>query len=240
MFNMIKNIFFKEEEEKGITSKDIFQQSNKKNFKCSECPVKDNCFRDNYVHTILLDVNNSTEEDFKSNCIFENNLKNFDNCKETLLIIDDNEGMVSFLEDDIEYLDEKGILCSKKINVLSISSVYAAFTLEILIEKEKGLNIKWAIIDITLGGSIMSSKGNIKYTGVDVLNMIYKYNPKLKFIFYTGNNLNSYIKRNALLIKQFKKITGKNIEEFILYKTSMDINERRKYISKHLFGKELK
>jgi len=84
----------------------------------------------------------------------------------------------------------------------------------------------------------MTEKGNLKYTGVDVFEMINKNKntPKdFKFLFYTGNNLNPYIKSNEKLINQFKNITGDSIKDYVLFKTSMDIDSRRKYIIEHIF-----
>jgi hypothetical protein len=134
----------------------------------------------------------------------------------------------------MEYYKEEGII-PEDTQILSISGAYAAFTLELLIAKIKNFTIKYAIIDITLGGSRRSIEGNIKYTGVDVFRMLYEINPDLKYLFYTGNNLNPYIKSNEVLIKKYEDIVNKSIKESVLYKTSIDIDSRRKYISNYLF-----
>ena len=163
----------------------------------------------------------------------------FDFDKDSVLIIDDNEGMVSFLEDDIEFLAEHNLINQHKINILGISGDHAAFTFKTLQDEYGSLNIKWAIIDITLGGSKMTEKGNLKYSGVDVFKMIYDKNPDVKFLFYTGNSLNPYINANKNLIAQFKSINGDDIMSHVLFKTSMDMDKRRKYISKILFGESI-
>jgi len=160
---------------------------------------------------------------------------NFDRNKKSILLIDDNEGMISFLKDDIEYLNDQELLDLNNLNLITMSGAHAAFNLEATQIKAGGLNISYAIIDITLGGTQITDRGTIKYTGVDVFEMIHNYNPDVKFIFYTGNNLNPHIQSNARLINQFKSIYGKNIKDFILFKTSMDIDDRREFISKKLF-----
>ncbi len=234
--NFFKKIisYLKKEDKKGLTSKDLFED-NKKSSEysfCGECPLKDKECSGKIISTLRkYKLPHST-----NNCMFDIELENFDKNKDTFFIIDDNEGMVSFLEDDVDYLDSKGVINKKDINILSLSGNHSAFIFEIMQDREKGLNIKWAIIDITLGGSIMTNKGNIKYTGVDVLVMILKYNPDVKFLFYTGNNLNPYIKRNKQLIDQFKEIAGEDINNYVLFKTSMDMSSRRSYIAKKLFG----
>ena len=237
IFKKIKNIFnniFNVREDQ-LTASEIFKEKHKQRNKvvCKNCPlISLGC-----DINIMEEIYNKSIENGK--CFFEDELKNFDRDKDSFFIIDDNEGMVSFLEDDLYFLEESGVLNLKDINVISLSGNYSGFTFEVLQEKEKGLNIKWAIIDITLGGSIMTSKGNLKYTGIDVLEMILKYNPDVNYIFYTGNNLNPYIKRTRNMMDKFKKITNDDIENHVLFKTSLDMDDRRRYLAKKFFNKEI-
>lgn len=193
----------------------------------TEDALFDDMLEDNNEHPIV-----KCEQVYK-----DLDLHEFDPDKDTILIIDDNEGMVSFLEDDMEFLEEKGIVDLEEVNILGISGLHAAFTFEMLLEKYDCLNIKWAIIDITLGGSKMTPQGNLKYSGVDVFRMIHENNPEVVFFFYTGNSLNPYIHANKALMRQFKEITGEGIMDHVLFKTSMDMDDRRKYIAEVLFGK---
>ena len=221
IFEKLKNIFKKEEDK--LTAESLFPDKEPTEHSCKGCLIEPYC----------------TKVGGQSNlCKYAIDIKGYDKNKDTILIIDDNKGVISFLMDDIEYLDEEKIINLKTINVITISGTHAAFTLELLYSKLEKLSIKWAIIDITLGGSAMTEKGNLKYTGVDVFEMINKNKntPKdFKFLFYTGNNLNPYIKSNEKLINQFKNITGDSIKDYVLFKTSMDIEKRRKYITKHIF-----
>ncbi len=163
--------------------------------------------------------------------------KEFVSANDSILLIDDNAGMVSFLIDDMEFLKSKGCI-DNDINILPITTSSAAFSFNAIQEKHQGLNIKWALIDITLGGSRVKNGENEKLTGVDVYEMIIKYNPDVNFLFYTGNNLNPYIRANEKLIQQFKDVSGgKNIKDYVLFKTSMDMDSRRNYIQTHLFKK---
>ena len=79
------------------------------------------------------------------------------------------------------------------------------------------LNIQYAIIDITLGGTLTLDNKVIKLTGIDILEVLLKNNPKLKYILYTGNQMNTYIKPIKLIIDQYKKLTGEDIEKHILH-----------------------
>lgn len=199
--------------------------------------------KSNYENPVLIleSISEESEESgvYTPVCDYSVNIPNFSKSRDSILIIDDNEGMVSFLKDDLDYFNLKNIIDYKKINVITMSSKLAGFIFEATQRKMNGLNIKYAIIDITLGGSVMGKTGNIKYTGVDVYEMIIEYNPEVRFIFYTGNNLNPHINANKKIIDQFYNLTKKDIKEFILFKTSLDMDSRRKYIAKHLFDKEI-
>jgi len=219
MLDFFKKIFERNVEE-SITQEELFPEEKAPLDECANCELKELCIQKRLC--------NPTEDGLPQ-------LKNFDEGKETLLIIDDNEGVISFLKDDIENFYEKGILKEDEINLLLLTTSNAGFALQKLYNKDINLNIKWAIIDITLGGSKMTTEGNIKLTGVDVFEMIYNNSKDFKFLFYTGNNLNPYIKSNEKLIQQFKNITNDDIKKYVLFKTSMDIEKRRQYIMEKLF-----
>lgn len=223
MIEFIKNLFKKEiETQEELTAESIFSDDKVElNVDCDNCPLKTQCVNKGPIH----ECENSME------------LKDYNPELDTILIIDDNKGMISFLMDDMEYFIDKKVIDIEKYNILPITGVHAAFTLKLLYEKLPRLNVKFAIIDITLGGSKMTEEGNIKYTGVDAFEMMYTNNPDFNFLFYTGNNLNPYIKSNEKLINQFKKLTNDDIKKHILFKTSMDMNSRRKYIQEFLFKK---
>jgi len=223
IFEKVKNIFKIEKEEDPLTAESLFPDKEVIKHSCNGCGIKNYCNGKGQASNL---------------CNYAIDLDGYDKNKDTILIIDDNEGVISFLMDDIEYLNEKDIIDLENINIITISGAHAAFTLELLYAKLERLSIKWAIIDITLGGSSMTENGNVKYTGVDVFEMINKNKNtpnEFKFLFYTGNNLNPYIKANERIINQFKEITGDDIKNYVLFKTSMDIERRRKYIIKHIF-----
>jgi len=218
MLDFLKKIFLKKDEN---TARALFENKDiKQKGSCKDCALQSKC---------------EDQGNYDYRCDYTVDMSDFDRDKRSILLMDDHEGIVSFLKDDLVYLDEKNIIDLDKINVLTFSSNLAAFNFEVAQRKMKGLNIDWAIIDITLGGSVITKDGNVKYTGVDVYEMILKYNPDVKFIFYTGNNLNPYIKANKAIIDKFKSISGKKIKDYILFKTSLDMNTRRDFISKHLF-----
>ena len=223
MFKYLKKLFNNEKEIDLNTADNLFKNDkiNKKG-SCANCALAPLC---------------KEKGDYDYRCDYTVELTDFDEDKPSILLVEDNEGVVNFLKEDVQYLEENGLLNNREYNILTFTSNLAAFNFEVAQRKMCGLNIKYAILDITLGGSIMTEDGNIKYTGVDVYEMILKYNPNVKVLFYTGNNLNPYINANAKLIEQFKNITkGKDIKDYILFKTSLDMDTRRKSLSERLFS----
>jgi len=216
---------FERTDEQGTTEEDLFDDEPEIQDDCSVCELRHQCVTKRACEKGLVPK-----------------LDGIDTSKDTLLIIDDNEGVVSFLKDDIEYFFENDIIKRDEINLLALTGTDAAFALQRIYKRGIDIKIKWAIIDITLGGSKMTENGNIKLTGVDVFEEIFKHTPEkedFKFLFYTGNNLNPYIKSNEKLIEQFKVVKNEGIKKYVLFKTSIDIKSRRSYISKFLFGKKI-
>ena len=97
-------------------------------------------------------------------------------------------------------------------------------------------NVKYAIIDISFGGYKIINDEKIRYTGVDVLEMIQKYNPDIKFILYTNNHLNPGIKANKSVLDKYEDIRTDNIHDHVLYKTALTIEDRREYFVDNLFS----
>lgn len=172
-------------------------------------------------------------------CKWVRDLKNFNPELESILIIDDNPGMISFIEEDLnEILQENGIDKSK-YNILTFRSKDAPYILLSTLSYYKDLNITKAIIDITFSGNVRTENGNVRLNGVDIFEELYKINKNLSFFFYTGNQLNPYIRGNKELILNFNKISGKNIFDFVLFKNFLENEERKEFITNRLFLKEL-
>lgn len=166
----------------------------------------------------------------KDECDLPLNLGDKDLSKPGILLIDDNPGIVSFLEDDFEVLYKENKINLNKYNIFSFTSKMAAYMFMATVRKYGDLNIKYAIIDITLGGIVTTIDNIIKLTGVDVLEMLLEMNPDIKYIFYTGNQMNVYIKPIADIMEQYKKLTKKDINDIVLFKTSLSMRDRQQFI----------
>jgi len=163
------------------------------------------------------------------------NLSEYDLTKPGILLIDDNPGIISFLEDDLEELDEDGKIKLDDWNVFSFTSKSAAYIMFATLRHYGDLNIKVAIIDITLGGTMNTSEKIIKLTGVDAFEPLLELNPDLRYLFYTGNQMNNHIKTIGVIMQQYTNCTGKKITDNILFKTQMAMSDRQEYLYKKLF-----
>ena len=151
-----------------------------------------------------------------------------------LLIIDDNIGLTSIIADILK------IKKIENISVISIHSSYAGFIVNLLAKlNDNKLKIDYAIIDLSYGGVIsFEETGNITFEGIMVFKELYDNNPDLKFFFYTGNNLNSYVFSSNKIIKTFKNITNKDIQEFVVFKNKYPPSMLGDVIVSKLFLKE--
>lgn len=223
-FNMFNDKIGKEEEIQKIqTAASLFDTPGDEVRPCSEAVGCKICY---------IGKNNTLPIDISPKCDWALELTDYDSSKPSILIVDDNPGIISFLIDDIEALDGIKINLSE-YNVLTFDTINAAYYFEATQHKYHGLNIKYAILDLTLGGSVPTNEGTSKYTGVDIYQQMLIYSPEAKVLFYTGNNLNEYIKSNKKIITQFRELShGKSIKDYILFKTALDLDGRREYLGK--------
>lgn len=170
------------------------------------------------------------------NCNWIEKQHNFDKTKNSILVIDDNPGVVSFLRDDIDSIFKKNRINIGDYNILEFTGNDAVYKFLATLQYYGNLNITKAIIDITYGGSVQTNSGNIRLTGVDIFKALYRLNPSINFCFYTGNLLNPYIRTNKIIMDEFKDIYSENILEHVLYKTSLNMDERIKFFEKKLFN----
>jgi len=135
--------------------------------------------------------------------------------KKIMLIIDDNGGLISLIEDVLEINNVK-----EKINIVKISSMYAGFLLHYFREKAGKLKFDYAIIDLSFGGVIYDDElGNIRYEGIKAFKDIYEDNKDIKYFFYTGNSLNKYMSSSREIMSSFEEITnGKNMLDYVIFK----------------------
>jgi len=221
MFDFFKK---KEIQNKGVTAEDLFREDKEKDV------AKHDCTKCSHNNTCTMKM---SEKDYL--CGFVQDLEDYDKTKKSILLFDDNMGVISFLEDDLYELQESNVINLDDYNIIKFSSQYAAFHLQATLKAYDGLNIEYGFFDITLGGGVYDEKkGNIILDGVDAFISAKEYNKDLKFVFFTGNKLNPYINKNKIIINKFKESDDSDIKDHILYKTSLSPDDRRKYIAEFL------
>jgi len=229
MFNFIKKWFKKEEDytEENTTSSELFKEEKDNSGKiksCKNCEVSDVCR-----------LSNTGSESYL--CGYVKRQKDYDPNKPSVLLFDDNYGVISFLKDDLEELDEENKINLKNYNIIEFTSKYAGFQALATLKSYSGLNIKYAIFDLTLGGGVYDEvKGNVILDGVDIFENVRYYNPDMRYIFFTGNKLNPYINKNKEIMDKFEKISGEDINKHILFKTNLTPEKRKDYLYKFIKG----
>ena len=219
IIDIIKNMFNKKNEPK-ITSSNVFREEKNESIVvgCGSCLHSEKCEKNKIDKSFLCKFSIQLPE------------HRYDKTKETILLLDDNSGVISFLEDDFKHLDSIGKIDLKKYNLIHFTNKTAAFEACSTLDLYKGLNVKYAVLDLTLGGTTTDDKGEtVMYDGVDVFKSIKKYNNDFKYIFFTGNKLNPDIKKNAEMIQKFNSVTGDNLENHILFKTSLSRVQKREF-----------
>lgn len=219
--------FFRKDKKENKTAESIFKDSKEADIvkkTCNECNVRDIC-----------KLHNKNSPNYL--CGFTQRLNDFDFNKPSILLFDDNMGVISVLEDDLQELEKEGFIKLEDYNILKFSTQHAAFQLQATIKAYQGLNIELAIFDITLGGGVYEEDlGNVVLDGVDTFKAVSDYNQNLKYIFFTGNKLNPYINKNKEIIEKYKKYTGEDIQDHILYKASLSPEDRKEYIKNFILG----
>lgn len=219
MINTLKRFFKgKRGVPDGVTSRSLFKESKDKDstlINCIQCIHKQNCdFKDvdsylcNYIKTYDIDLN-----------------------KKCIILLDDNEGVVSFLKDDLKELSNSGVFNIDEFNIVEFTTEHAGFYLLAFLKTHPNVDIAFGIFDISLGGGVFDKyKGNIVLDGVDCFIETYNNNNAIKFLFFTGNKLNEYIKKNKEIVNKFKKFHKDDIRKYILFKTTLSPESRIEYI----------
>jgi CheY-like chemotaxis protein len=144
-------------------------------------------------------------------------IDSFDSSKPSILIVDDQKGIISIIED---YMDECGIN-EKEYNILSFYGSHAAFVMQETLEKliEKGLTkLDIAVVDIVLPGKKKVDGKYTKCDGIDVVIWLNKHLNLTNFVFYTGNVVSAYVGFINEKTDKFQAYFNKDMKDHIIYK----------------------
>ena len=144
----------------------------------------------------------------------------FDKTKETIVIVDDNEGICAFLKDDLSDITDK--------NILTFSGIHAVFKC-IKFCETYNITPEYCILDIIFNGIITKDKTNLKLNGIHLLE--YFLNKKnIHYCFFTGS-LSSNIHD---FDNQYNKLTKKDIQEKVIPKLVLNYKDRTRKIQELL------
>lgn len=148
-------------------------------------------------------------------------IKKYDPSKPSILLIDNSKYILSMLED---YLTLCGVT-EEKYNILKFFDMYAPFVMIETLQKLEPLGLKkieYAIIDIVLPGKFYKNNKVLRMDGIDVSIFLEETYDCKKFLFFSGNVVNSYVSYIEEKIKKFKEHFGLELKEYIVNKTESD------------------
>lgn len=176
----------------------------------------------------------------------------FDKSKKNILLLDDNLGSVSFLEDDLHILNqlaknlrgEQGIpLRPRSINFFNLlSPKEKEFIMQfrigdydilkatgdkagftVLEALSRGLKPIVSVLDIVLGGVVIINKRPTTCDGIDVAKVIWQNQHNAKIAFYSGCASGKYCPEQVKFRNLFK---GQELTDYLILKDP-DIHNRR-------------
>ena len=225
IFKTVQQLFKKEKEvaekPKNNTNEYDIVERIVNNKSCETCPLSTRC-----DHNDKYSCLEKTEE-MKERC------KGEDGTKPVIVLLDDNDGILSLLEDDLYTLDEEGYINIGDFCIVKFSGVLAVFEYLPFLRKNFE-SIYGGIFDLTIGGVLRYEERNVRLTGMDAIyaNVLRGIE---KNVVFTGNTLNPNIQSNTEVIKQYRSITGRNLQDDVIYKSSFSDEDRRKEIYEKMF-----
>ena len=116
----------------------------------------------------------------------ENWCNDYDTNKKTILIMDDREEIISSVLDDLAALDNTNNFFLEDYNILTVSSKMAGFSVLDILEKAPKIEIKFALLDVILGGKKNIDGKRKMVDGVDVALAIWEKFPNADILFFSG------------------------------------------------------
>jgi hypothetical protein len=145
----------------------------------------------------------------------------YDVDKKTILIMDDREAIISSMMDDLYSLDDQESEFNlNSYNILKIHSKMAGFQVFDILEKAPLIEIKYALLDIILGGKKVIDGKRTMVDGVDVAIAIWDKFETAEILFFSGCIIESDSRDIFNFKDKFEEYTGDNIENYILPKDS--------------------
>lgn len=115
-------------------------------------------------------------------------ITNYDPNKETLLLVDD-AAAVTFLM----YKLCKRAKLTDKYNIIIGNGYDVAMKIIKTLWKVPEFNIDYILTDITFSNNIVINERTYNFNGIDLVGLLYKLNPVLKYLFLTAHQIDHHI-----------------------------------------------
>jgi transcription termination factor Rho len=152
--------------------------------------------------------------------------------KPVFIIIDDNEGIISYILDTINDIFSENNINPKNYKIVTFSGVNAIYSYLGFL-KEYNKYIFGGIFDLTIGGIKRFQGMNIRLNGLDAIYASNKLGIK-KFILFTGNTINPKIRENKIVLERYKNIIKRDIKEDLIFKSDFN-NDLKRIIYEKFF-----
>ncbi len=138
--------------------------------------------------------------------------------KKNLLIVDDKEGIISSVLNDLKVLNEEHIIFDlDDYNIIALHTNMAGFNVLEVLTKAPGIEINYALLDIVLGGKKIVNGKRKMVDGVDVAIEIWKKFPTAEILFFSGCMI-GYDEIPLNFKTKFDTFTNDDMNDYILSK----------------------
>lgn len=112
-------------------------------------------------------------------------LDNYDPNKQTILIVDDYEGIITLFNSTFKDMEDRYTdFHLSDYNYITVSSIYAGYRVLKYMADRK---VDYLITDVTFGGKIRGDNETEIVDGIDLVIELRKVNPDLKYVVFTGH-----------------------------------------------------
>jgi len=134
-----------------------------------------------------------------------------------ILIMDDNESIISTVMDQLYTLDDTSIFNIDDYNIITVYSIMAAFNVIEILEYAPNIEIHFALLDLVIGGKKRINDKLVQYDGLDTAIKIWEKFPNAKILFLSGCIIEP--KDDPSNFKErFFKFYGEDMDRFVIQK----------------------
>jgi len=142
-----------------------------------------------------------------------NILDDYNDTKQTVVIVDDNSHITEIIADDFD---------NSIFNIIKITGKEAYDDIYTIMNS--AITVDYLVTDLSLDTRYFDGKNLFKFDGIDVLIMFVKRFKYIKYVIYTGIPMNVINDLSYDLGKKYKEYFGNDIGEVTISKSEISIN----------------